>query len=183
MVWEQWTTAHADGFVNLTYRMAAAADYSGPAWGDTTQEVPAIFTARGINQRWYWYNGSKPGTGGPVSATDAGAPNGFLQFPARPTYPHPTSKVGTVTEGWWGVCNADESDCVTVAGWSPLFAEAAMTGSGSGPSGHGYMTPIGLFSGLHKGMDWRSLSLSLSHTHTHTHTHAHTPPPPPSDSR
>eukprot|EP01043_Picozoa_sp_COSAG02_P029380 COSAG02_NODE_1827_length_10743_cov_19.183859_5_plen_63_part_00 len=30
-----------------------------------------------------------------------------------------------------------------------------MTASGSGTSGHGYMTPIGLFSGLHEGMDWR----------------------------
>ena len=76
------------------------------------------------------------------------------------TYPHASEKIGTVAEGWWGVCNMDESDCVTVAGWSPLFAEAAMDASGSGHSGHGYMTPIGFFSGLHKGMDW-SWSLYL----------------------
>ena len=135
--------------------MTAAADYSGPAWGATTQEVPAIFTARGINQKWYWYNGTAPFTGAPVVSTNDGPPAKFLQFPDRPTYPHATSKAGTVAEGWWGVCNADESDCVTVAGWSPIFAEAALGGSGAGRSGHAYMTPIGFFSGLHKDMDWR----------------------------
>ena len=43
----------------------------------------------------------------------------------------------------------DESDCVTVAGWSPLFAEAALGNSSSGA----YLTPIGFFSGLHENMD------------------------------
>eukprot|EP01043_Picozoa_sp_COSAG02_P029379 COSAG02_NODE_1827_length_10743_cov_19.183859_4_plen_477_part_00 len=100
VVWEQWTTAHDEGFVNLTYRMIAAPEYSGPAWGNTTQEVPAIFTARGINQRWYWYNGTAPGTGGPVTATNAGPPGGYLQFPGRQTYPHAASSVGLISEGW-----------------------------------------------------------------------------------
>ena len=58
-----------------------------------------------------------------------GCPEGFLQFPARASWPHPAQKVGTVAEGWWGACNADESECLTVAGNSPLFAEAALTTS------------------------------------------------------
>jgi hypothetical protein len=154
VIWEQWSTAHDDGYLNLTYHMAAAADYTGPAWGNTTQEIPAIFTARGVNHKWFWYNGSAPGAGAAVT-TMPGTGAGYLQFPDRPLYPHATLKLGTVSEGWWGVCNEDETECVTVAGWSPLFAEAAMNPSGSNQSGHAYMTPIGLFSGLHAGMYWR----------------------------
>ena len=154
VVWEQWSSV-GQGFVNLTYCMSAATSYHGTAWGNTTQEVPAIFTARGIDQKYYWYNGSEPFTGGPVTV-DTSAPNGFLQFPGRQVWPHPTSKIGTVSEGWWGSCNADESDCVTVAGWSPLFAEAAMSSSGGGGLvGHAYLTPIGFFSGLFEAMDLR----------------------------
>ena len=122
--------------------MGAAADYTGPAWDNTTQEIPAIFTARGINHKWYWYNGSAPGTGATVT-TMPGSGSGFLQFPNRSFYPHATSKLGTITEGWWCVCDDSETDCVTVSGSSPLFAEAAMTHQGSGNSGHAYMTPIG----------------------------------------
>ena len=62
LVMEQWASVGADGFLNLTYRMTAPA-YHGVAWGKTTQEIPAIFTAHGINQRYYWYNGTEPFTG------------------------------------------------------------------------------------------------------------------------
>lgn len=125
--------------------------YSGVAWGNTTQEVPAIFTSGGTSSKFFWYNGTAPFTNGPITELSS-APNGFLQFPDRPVWPHPTQAVGTVAEGWWGVCSEDESRCVTVAGNSELFAEAALSARADGyPSA--YLTPIGYFSGLHPGLD------------------------------
>jgi hypothetical protein len=162
VVWEQWSSV-GEGFVNLTYRMSAAASYHGVAWDNTTQEVPAIFTARGIDQKYYWYNGTAPFTNGAI--TWSSVAGGFLQFPGRPVWPHANSGRGTIAEGWWGACSADESDCVTVAGWSPLFAEAALDVSGGGLSGHAYLTPIGYFSGLFEGMDLRWSLLIFPYKH------------------
>jgi len=64
-------------------------------------------------------------------------------------YPHP-NYVANITEEWWGVCDAAEERCVTVACFSPLCAEAAVSDSGSS----GYITPIGYF-GVAKAMDVR----------------------------
>jgi hypothetical protein len=148
---EQWVSVLPDPsspFVRLQYRLTYDQGTT-PDWTPTTQEVPAIFTARGISSVYYWYDGALPYTGAPATRSAGGPPpGGFLRLPGRPAYPHPTF-AANVTEDWWGVCDEEEKRCVTVACFSQVCAEAAVSNN---TQGAGYITPIGLF-GVSKAMD------------------------------
>jgi hypothetical protein len=149
---EQWVSVLPDPspFVRLQYRMTYA-EGTTPDWTPTTQEVPAIFTAKGISSVFYWYDGAAPYTSAPATRVAGGPPpGGFLRLPGRAAYPHPTL-AANATEDWWGVCDEGETRCVTVACFSHVCAEAAVANN---TQGAGYITPIGLF-GVAKAMDLR----------------------------
>jgi hypothetical protein len=143
MPMEQWVTAHW-GYVEIHYRLS----YTGPyTWSPHPQEIPAIFAAPGMTAHFYYYGGAQPFAGD--APTHLTSPGGYLRYPNRTLYGHGDDFSGYAREGWWGVCDADEDRCITVASFSPLMNEAALQINQSG--GSGYVTALGYF-GVSPGM-------------------------------
>ena len=144
MPMEQWVTPHW-GYVEIRYRLS----YTGPyTWTPHPQEIPAFFTAPGVNERFYYYGGDAPFTGGSV-VEQVGGSQRFVRYANRTTYGHGDSYDGYAREGWWGACDASGQRCVTLASFSPLINEVALQSNQSG--GSGYITALGYF-GVHPGM-------------------------------
>ena len=142
---EQWVTAQS-GYAEVKYRLT----YNGPgAWCAHPQEVPAIFTAYGMNQHYYYYDGPAAFTGAEVTHKQ-GASTGFLRYPNRDVYGHGEDYFGYVREGWWGVCDGPQERCVTIASFSPVMNEVALHQNQG--AGSGYVTALGYFA-VQPGMD------------------------------
>jgi hypothetical protein len=148
MPMEQWVTPRW-GYVEIRYRLT----YNGPTtWSFHPQEIPAIFTAPGMNANFYYYGGDRPFTGD-APRQQSGGSSRFVRFPNRAVYGHGEDYDGYAREGWWGACDASGSRCLTVASFSPLINEVALQ-SNQG-AGSGYLTALGWFN-VQPGMvlDW-----------------------------
>lgn len=148
MPMEQWVTPHW-GYVEIRYRLT----YNGPyTWSPHPQEIPAFFTAPGINQHFYYYGGDHPFTGDAVRDVPPNTP-GYVRYADRPAWGHGDDTQGYTREGWWGACDATGDRCVTIASFSPVINEVALQANQGG--GSGYITALGYF-GVSPGMslDW-----------------------------
>ena len=121
-------------------------------WDSRPQEIPALFSAEGINAWFYSYSGTAPYSNGPV--TTFGPPDTttfpggrYLELPRAAPYPHAgytlAQNVGCATENWWGVCNTGGTECLTVATFDPVAAEGWIAASANPVES--YLTPIGGF--------------------------------------
>jgi hypothetical protein len=65
----------------------------------------------------------------------------FLPMNRQPVYktaePFPVAELRPVTEEWMTVCNIDETECITIASFSPLVKAFSQAGN--------YITPVGRF--------------------------------------
>lgn len=158
----EWTqrVSLGDAYAKLDYTIKYNGNYTTLPY--QPQELPAIFAAGGMNQKFYFYEGYSPFTNpnSPVrelvitqeqlDRKGWDSPNiHYLGLPNRnpQLFLHntpPRSPYGIADEYWWGVCNEDESQCLTIATFSPLVYE---TGFGpSAPENRGaYLTPLGIF--------------------------------------
>lgn len=150
LAFEQWVTPFA-GYVKIRYRITAdpssfnlAAEGRSPVqWDTRPQEIPALYSNEGINAAFYAYSGAAPFTNAPV--TTFGPPSGerFVQLPHAAVYPHAGESVGCASENWWGACNADGTECLTVATFDLVAAEGSIFDS-LNPT-QSYLAPIGWF--------------------------------------
>lgn len=138
---QQWVTPQT-GWIRIKYRWT-----SGAGSVLSPQEIPAVFTGQGINERYYSYIGSDPFNNQSVTMWGKHVSgNRYLQVRGTGPYAHEgypgSTALGCATEGWWGVCDANDVNCVTVAGLDPSIAEGAME---EVPGGGGYITALGYF--------------------------------------
>jgi len=154
-------TKNAPGFSGMSFsqkieledvyaKIDYAIDYNGPyTLTSHPQEIPAIFTKIGTPAKYYYYSGDQPyfDPNSPVEILNEPIP-GFIGFPNRGTYPH-GPPYDLATEGWWGICDATETRCLTVASFSQSVTEAALHGK----EDYSYITALGGFaidSGFHR---------------------------------
>jgi MYXO-CTERM domain-containing protein len=141
LTWEQVARLHPAGIqVDYTIRYSGAA-----ALNEHNQELPALFPAPGMNAVYYFYDGDAPFTGGGVTSATAPPEQGYLMLPDREFLPAGdpgwSFVMGQADEYWATACNADESKCLTVAGFSPAIRWLSANGSARAP----YLTPTGRF--------------------------------------
>ncbi|MEN9787048.1 MAG: hypothetical protein RLZZ299_2312 [Pseudomonadota bacterium] len=118
-------------------------------WSDHDQEIPALFTAQGVDAHFYWYQGDAPFADPASPVAHATSPvHGALAFPGvDPRTSRPI--VGTASERWWSACDSSNDRCLTVATFDPLVLHAALVAN---PGTGAYLTPIGIFN-LHPGFE------------------------------
>ncbi|GIV97999.1 MAG: hypothetical protein KatS3mg057_2656 [Herpetosiphonaceae bacterium] len=100
------------------------------------QEIPAFFTAGGVDEVYYFANAE----GKVVSRTITSSIQQLkLQGASNTTSVY---NEDTAAEGWWSICNSAGTHCVTIATFSPLaeFVNIKKTSNGGA-----YTTPIGRF--------------------------------------
>lgn len=135
-----------DGAMRLDYTMR----YTGTrTWSDHDQEIPALFTAHGVDERFYWYEGDAPFADTTSAVSSASAPiAAALAFPGvDPVTSLPIA--GTASERWWSACDNSDDRCVTVVTFAPSVLHATL----SATAGKGaYLTPMGNFN-LYPGFD------------------------------
>jgi len=159
LTFEQWVTP-LPGYAKVRYRVTAdattfdfSAEKTSPVqWDSRPQEIPALFSAEGVNAAFYAYTGSTPYTNaavtvfGPPDTTTY--PDGrYLELPRAAPYPHAgdvrAQNAGCATENWWGVCDANATRCITVATFDTTASEGWIASSAN-PT-EAYLTPIGSF--------------------------------------
>lgn len=117
--------------------------YSGvQTWVEHDQEVPAIFTAQGVDAHFYWYEGDAPYTDptSPVASTSAPL-TAVLALPG--TDPRTGFAVaGTTSERWWTACDSDQDRCLTVASWERDLIHASLQAQ---PGSGAYLTAMSRF--------------------------------------
>lgn len=104
-------------YVRLRYRMV----YAGRDVGAHNQEIPAIFTDDRISAWYYFYEGAAPyaDASGSVTRLAAGSGTG-LNLPGRGTPPAGfETGAQAASEDWMSVCDASETQCLTVASFAP----------------------------------------------------------------
>lgn len=133
------TVEPGEGHVRVEYTMA----YTGTqTWCDHDQELPAIFTAHGVDDHFYWYEGDSPfADAGSAVASTWSPVQGALSFPGvDPVTSLPL--VGEASERWWSACDADEDRCLTVLSFATPLTHASLSAN---PGDGAYLTAMGNF--------------------------------------
>lgn len=144
IVFEEWVTLH-DAFVEIRYTVSSK---QATRWTRAPQEMPAIFSAFGMNDHGYYYQGVSPFTKD-SNVERMGHEQRRLKFPPPTEYDNgkymrPDDQYkGSIREGWWSVCNEKEDMCLTVACFSPLTESVDFNLNKK--DGHGYLTPQSFF--------------------------------------
>ncbi len=128
-----------DAWIRVDYTIR----YDGTrTWSDHDQEIPALFTAQGVDAHFYWYEGDRPYADPWSPVAHATSPiQAALAFPGvDPRTSRPIA--GTASERWWSACDAANDRCVTVATFDPLVLHAALAAN---PGAGAYLTPMGHF--------------------------------------
>jgi hypothetical protein len=135
-----------DAYAKIEYTIDYAGRYTTIV---QEQETPAFFTSYGINDHFYYYDGSAPFTGDSVKKTALKGDGLHLGFPAKSAYPPSHPPQGFLTEGWWSVCDATDAHCVTAASFASSADEAALGGDAN--AGYiGLLSYFGFHPGLHE---------------------------------
>jgi hypothetical protein len=141
------TVQLGDVYAQVTYDITYNGPYRmtpGPA------EIPAFFTASGVSDHLYYYNGPSGYTNSNSPMTRVqidGQPDFGFGLPgmARPNLEAPLPAFNA-TESWWTLCDAADQRCVTLAAFDPIYqGGGASLGSdpATKPLKYGYMTPFG----------------------------------------
>jgi hypothetical protein len=128
-----------DGNVRVDYTIR----YDGTqTWCDHDQEIPAIFTAHGVDDHFYWYEGDAPYADPTSAVTTTWSPvTAVLEFPGvDPVTSLPTA--GVASERWWSACDADEDRCLTVVSFAEPLTHASLQAQ---PGEGAYLTAMGNF--------------------------------------
>ncbi|MBM4390717.1 MAG: hypothetical protein FJ090_06310 [Deltaproteobacteria bacterium] len=135
-----------ESWLEVDYRVSYGGTHT---WSDHDQEVPAIFTAHGVDARFYWYEGDTPFASSASAVVSTSSPvDGVLAFPGTdPVTSLPT--VGTTAERWWTACDSDEDRCVTVASFDRTLTHASLSAQ---PGEGAYLTAMGNFN-IYPGFD------------------------------
>jgi len=138
----------ADAYAKIDYSVDIAPDFAFVT-GSHDQEIPAIFT-NNVFHKFYYYGGNSPYTDPDSAVTELGQEGGGQQtfsrqinFAGRGPFPsHMQNPFDVATEHWWGVCDNSETNCLTLASFSPTVLSTSLSRTGGNA---GYLTPLGYF--------------------------------------
>jgi hypothetical protein len=168
LTFKQWVTPYP-GYVKVRYQATADPntfnfnnEHTSPVqWSSPQpQEIPALFTSEGISASFFSYIGSSPYSNDTITTFASTTTQRFLKLPNASYYPHDSHgsgqtsyEAGCATENWWGVCDANQTNCVTVATFDDGIAEEGSIYEFPSNAAEGYISPIGSF-GLQSGVSY-----------------------------
>ncbi len=107
LVWIQTAQVFPDGYLSLAYNVA----YEGVPLSLHPQEIPGMFWALGTNPKIYWLGYRAPYAETPAYLSETLAAGETVLSNALNAYVQVTR---VLAQPWYSICNAEETDCVTV---------------------------------------------------------------------
>jgi hypothetical protein len=120
--------------------------YSGPySLQVHPQELPALFTARGINYVHFFYQGGQPYAQQPVTQVfSADLTSNCRKLPGRVPMPNGwDAACQPLAEDWVTTCDQSQTRCITVATFSPVLKSFSMSFGTFAADQGGIVIPLG----------------------------------------